>query len=182
MKSALRLSAVLLVTWLPLTAQVASHAPTQVRQAIAMPAPTDRPVARVNGAVLTDGDLLRQMLTLFPYARQHGGRFPKDVEPELRKKALHEIEFEELAYQEALRRKMNVAPAKLQQAMVDFKKQFSSDSEFQAYLKQEHGTMQNLRAKVRRAILIDQVLRTEINQKSRFTNVQLRAFYDQHPE
>lgn len=182
MKFAARISAALLVSCLPLAGQVASHAPTPIKQAIAAPVPSDKPVARVNGTVLTDRDLLRQMLTLFPYARQHGGRFPKDVEPELRKKALREIEFEELAYQEALRRNMTVAPAKLQQAMVDFKKQFSSDAEFQAYLKQEHGTTQNLRAKVRRAILIDQLLRTEINQKSRFTNVQLRAFYDKNPE
>src|SRR5512140_1765858 len=136
MKSALRLSAVLLVTWLPLTAQVASHAPTQVRQAIAVPAPTDRPVARVNGAVLTDRDLMRQMMIVFPYARQHGGRFPKDMEPEIRKKALRDIEFEELAYQSALRRHLTVSPLKLRQAMVDFKKQFGSDAEFQGYLKQ----------------------------------------------
>src|SRR4030095_3734494 len=38
---------------------------------------TGKPVARVNGTVLTDRDLLREMLTIFPYARQHGGKFPE---------------------------------------------------------------------------------------------------------
>ena len=42
--------------------------------------PTGKPVARVNGAVLTDRDLLREMFTIFPYARQHNGGFPKAME------------------------------------------------------------------------------------------------------
>ena len=32
---------------------------------------SDKPVAKVNGAVLTDRDLLREMYTIFPYAQQH---------------------------------------------------------------------------------------------------------------
>jgi hypothetical protein len=40
---------------------------------------SDKPVARVNGAVLTDRDLLREMYAIFPYARQHNG-FPKAQE------------------------------------------------------------------------------------------------------
>ena len=37
---------------------------------------SDKAVARVNGAVLTDRDLLREMLQIFPYANQHNG-FPE---------------------------------------------------------------------------------------------------------
>ncbi len=40
-----------------------------------------RPVVRVNGTELTDRDLLREMMTIFPYARQHNG-FPKAEEAE----------------------------------------------------------------------------------------------------
>ncbi|MGO9477869.1 MAG: hypothetical protein ACLP7I_07995 [Limisphaerales bacterium] len=61
------------------SAQVSSHAPTATAK---QPAPSavsphssfqisDKPVAKVNGAVLTDRDLLREMLEIFPYARQH---------------------------------------------------------------------------------------------------------------
>ena len=62
-------------------AQVASHAPTMpgtTAAAAAVPANaapgsimevTGKPVARVNGAVLTDRDLLREMFAMFPYAR-----------------------------------------------------------------------------------------------------------------
>ena len=80
-------SAVLLVA-LTASAQVASHAPTAVAKATAPQAASaqvssmqvsDKPVARVNGAVLTDRDLLREMFSIFPYARQHNG-FPKAEE------------------------------------------------------------------------------------------------------
>src|SRR5579863_4366437 len=96
-------------------AQVASHAPTVITKATA-PAPTApavKPVARVNGSILTDADLVREEYTIFPYARQHEG-LPKDLAPQIRDGALKMIIFEELAYQEALRRKMTVPGSKLQ--------------------------------------------------------------------
>ena len=34
---------------------------------------TGKEVAKVNGTVLTDKDLLREMYIIFPYARQHNG-------------------------------------------------------------------------------------------------------------
>src|SRR5215472_2659328 len=86
--------------------------------------PTGKPVVRVNGSVLTDRDLLREMYSIFPYARQHNGTFPQAMEADIRRGALKMIEFEELVYQEALRRKMTVAPARLSQAEKSFIHQF----------------------------------------------------------
>ena len=65
-------------------AQVSSHAPTVFKQSPAQtmvkPAPAaDKPVARVNGATLTDADLVREEYAIFPYARQHGGGFDDGV-------------------------------------------------------------------------------------------------------
>jgi hypothetical protein len=105
----------------PSFAQVASHAATPMKAMTEQqPAPpakgeplvppmqiSNRPVARVNGAVLTDRDLLREMYSIFPYARQHNG-FPKADEAKIRRGALSMIEFEELVYQDAERRKMQV--------------------------------------------------------------------------
>ena len=88
--------------------------------------PTDKAVARINGTVLTDRDLTREMYTLFPYARQHGGDVPQELLPQLRAGALKMIEFEELVYQDALRRGVTVPPAKLQKAETDFRAQFDS--------------------------------------------------------
>src|ERR1700739_1888441 len=96
-------------------AQVASHIPSMrsAPAAAQVPAPqiSDKPVARVNGAVLTDRDLLREMFAIFPYAKQHNG-FPKAQEAAIREGALEMIIFEELVYQEARRRKLTISKAR----------------------------------------------------------------------
>src|SRR5215469_2235509 len=122
------------------SAQVASPAPTgKANQLAPPPNPfqvSDQPVAKVNGAVLTDRDLQREMYTIFPYARQHNG-FPKSQEAAIRQGALEMIIFEELVYQEAQRRKLVVPAAKLSTAEGEFRKQFSSPDEYKQYLQSE---------------------------------------------
>jgi len=174
-------------------AQVASHAPTlggTVAEASA-PVPTppassmqvsDKPVARINGAVLTDRDLLREMLALFPYARQHNG-FPKSQEAEIRRGALQMIEFEELVYQEAERRKLTVPAARLTRAQADFQSQFSNHEDFEQYLKTEcRGSRQLLRQKIRRSLLIEKLLKLEVADKAKVSPAQVRDFYDKNPQ
>ena len=147
-----------------------SHEPTTTAAAPRADATTvtpEKPVARVNGTVLTDRDLLREMLTIFPYARQHNGGFPKAMEADIRKGALQMIVFEELVYQEAKRRGMTVTPAKLDHAVVEFRKQFKSPDDYKEFMAWEcQGSEQVLRRKVRRSLLIDQLLKVEVKDKS----------------
>lgn len=168
-------------------AQVASHAPTVFKpapsQKIAAPsaAPQLKPVARVNGSVLTDADLLREEYAIFPYARQHNG-IPNDLAPQIRAGAMKMIIFEELVYQEALRRKMAIPAAKLERAQADFRKQFSTPDEYQQFVQSEfHGSQQLLTDKIRRSLLIDALLRAEVGSKSAATPAEVRAYYDQNP-
>jgi len=180
----------------PALAQVASHAPTAVATANSAPAAnpfagaslspvmpvSDKPVARINGSVLTDRDLLREMLIIFPYARQHNG-FPKAEEQKIRTGALKMIEFEELVYQEAERRKMTVPAAKLQRAEAAYRAQFPSQEAFDEYLKTEmQGSRQLLRKKIRRSLLVDAMLKAEVEDKSKVSLAEARAYYDKNPE
>jgi peptidyl-prolyl cis-trans isomerase SurA len=161
--------------------QVASHAPTRAEASPSVQAAA-KPVARVNGAVLTDHDLLREMFTIFPYARQHNGGVPKEMEPQIRNGAMQMIIFEELVYQEAVRRKLSVEPARLQSAEADFRKQFSSPQDYQNLLQSEfHSSRQLLRAKIQRSLLIDSLLKAEIENKSVVSLAETRDFYDKNP-
>ena len=167
-----------------------SHAPTTVAKAAPTAAapsmPTaqvsplvvsDKPVARVNGAVLTDRDLLREMYAIFPYARQHNG-FPKSQEAGIRQGALEMIIFEELVYQEAQRRKLVVPAAKLNGAEDDFRKQFSSPDEYKKYLQTEmQGSEQRVKQQIQRSMLIEQVLKTDVEGKSAVTPAEVQAYY-----
>jgi len=176
----------LLCPFAPAGAQVASHAPTVFKQPAPAPAPgpsptAGKPVARVNGSVLTEADLVREEYAIFPYGRQHNG-LPKEMEPQIRAGALKMIIFEELVYQETLRRKMGIPPAKMQHAIEDFRKQFATPDEFNAMLQTEfHGSQKLLEEKIRRSLLIEAFLKAEVDEKSKVTPAEVRAFYDKNP-
>jgi len=167
-------------------AQVSSHSRTGMgaNPAAANSAPmqvSDQPVARVNGAVLTDRDLLREMYTIFPYAKQHNG-FPKAQEASIREGALEMIIFEELVYQEARRRGLKVAPEQVNAAEVEFRKQFNSPDQYQQYLQMEmKNSAQVLRKQIERSLLIEKVLKVEVDDKSAVTLAEIRAYYDKNP-
>ena len=166
------------------SAQVASHAPAPGTEAFTAYTTSTRlagrPVVRVNGAVLTDRDLLREMYAIFPYARQHNG-FPKAMETEIRSGALKMIVFEELVYQEAKRRNMTIPPAQVAQAAAEFRKQFHSSEEYQQFLDEEFkGSQKLFLAKVERSLLIDRLMKHEVTDKTSVTVAEAKAYYDQN--
>jgi peptidyl-prolyl cis-trans isomerase SurA len=187
-KHQLMIGAALLVLALPCAAQVvASHAPALGKSpAVAVPqtpAPIPgKPVARVNGAVLTDRDLAREIQAIFPYAQTHNG-IPKSMEPEMRKGALDMIIFEELVYQEALRRKMTISPERMKRAEAEFRKQFASEQEFNQVLQAEvHGSRPLMREKIRRSLLIDELLKSDVTARSKISPAEARAYYNANPK
>ena len=169
------------------SAQVASHAPVVIQSptddsASAIVVPVGRPVVRVNGATLTDRDLLREMFTIFPYARVHNG-FPQAMVADIRNGAMRMIVFEELVYQEAKRRNMTVPPAQVAHAMVEFRQQFHSPQEYQQFLQAEfQGSPKLLQVKVERSLLIEKFLKQEVTDKAVVSAAEVKAYYDQHPE
>ena len=187
MKNKLSLCGFLLLAFAAAGAQVASHAPTAFRNAPAASSahstnvPAGKPVARVNGTLLTEADLVREEYAIFPYARQHNG-IPKDLEPQIRDGALKMIIFEELVYQEAQRRKMTVPAVKMQRAEAEFRKQFATPDEYSALLQTDfHGSEQSLQDKIRRSLLIEAFLKIEVETRSAVTPAEVRAFYDKNP-
>ena len=188
MKYKIAIFALVLPALATASAQVASHTPTVVSQPSrpGAPAPamvvTGKPVAKVNGAVLTDRDLQREMFAIFPYARQHNGDVPQVMEPQIRQGAMQMIIFEELLYQEAQRRKLTVSPERLARAEADFRKQFPSPAEYNSFVKVEfNGSQQAVREKIRRSLLIETMLKTEVDNKSTVSVAEAKAYYDKNP-
>lgn len=185
MKYQFPVCAMLLAALSPVFGQLApSHAPTSaVNQTSTVVQPAGRPLLRVNGAVLTDLDLQREMLAMFPYANQHNGGVPKSMEPQIRQGAVRMIIFEELVYQEAKRRKMTVPPAQMAHAMKQFRKQFASQQQYQQFVQGEfHGSEAGVRAKVERSLLIDKLLKLEVTDKATVSVAAAKEYYDKHPE
>ena len=185
--SLMLLAGLLLAAALPAQGQTPNAAPAKVAALatggnVAQPQPHARPVARVNGAVLTDVDLLREMYAIFPYARQHNGGFPKAMEADIRRGALKMIEFEELVYQEAKRRQMAMAPERLAKAEKEFRDQFPSAQDFRNFLQAEtNGSLPALRTKIARSLLIEDLLKAEVTDKSGISLAEARTFYLKNP-
>ena len=176
------ITAVLLAASTVAPAQMASHAPTNKSGLPPAQMTTvqvsGKTVAKVNDAPLTDKDLLREMYAIFPYAKQHSG-FPKGQEAEIRQGALEMIIFEELVYQEALRRKMTIPAPKLDQGEAAYRQQFESPEQFQQYMQTEmHGSRPQFRKQIERSMLIDQLLKQEVDSKAIVTAADVRAYYD----
>src|SRR4051812_19256404 len=102
---------------------------------IVRPSATQKAAVRVNGVVLTETDVVREMFTIFPYARQHNG-FPKDMEGEIRRGATDMLIFEELIYQDAKKRNVTVSPERLAKAEASFRRQLDKAT-YQEYLRNE---------------------------------------------
>jgi|HubBroStandDraft_5_1064220.scaffolds.fasta_scaffold21276_2 peptidyl-prolyl cis-trans isomerase SurA len=171
--------------------QVASHQSTQLQSqsqsqfkvSTTYLRPAGKPVARVNGVVLTDVELVREEYSIFPYAAQHGGKIPVDMEPSIRKGALQMIIFEELVYQDAQKRGIVISSERVNKAEADFRQQFSSAAEFQQYLQSEfQGNEKALREKIRRSLLIEQLMKSEVDNKSVVSAAEVRAYYDKNPK
>ena len=188
MKLRLQLAVLLLIaSCAPVLAQKSSPLPpaerTSLVSAHAPSLPPPRPVARVNGAVLTDRDLLREMYTIFPYAKQHNGGFPQAMEGGIRQGALKMIEFEELAYQEAKRRQMTITPQRIAASEKQFHQRFDSEQQYDLFLRTEAGGSEPvLRAKIKRSLLIEDLLKEEVNDKSPVSVAEAKTFYEHNPE
>jgi len=142
---------------------------------------TGKPVARVNGAVLTDRDLLLKEYQIFPYARQHGGSIPKEMEPDIRSGALQMLIFDELLYQEALRRKMTVPSAHLEKARLEFRQLFATQAEYQKALALDFQKSEKvLHEKIRRSLLIEAILKSDVERKAAVSPLQVRAYYEKN--
>ena len=205
MKESIKVGAILLATALAGRAQVvASHAPTLPNAAVAnngapslppsnvgsvekslvtfnLPA-VGTPVVKVNGAILTDRDLIREMETIFPYGDIHNG-VPKAMAPEMRKGALEMIIFEELLYQEALKEKRTVAPERLKKAEIEFRRQFPTEQEYNQVVQAEvHGSSALLKEKIRRSLLIEDMLKSEVYDRAQVTEAAAWVYYNANPK
>lgn len=187
MKFLLNIAVMIVLGSLTAGAQTAAHGPAAAGAALPaarmlIPQVTGKAVAWVNGAPLTDRDLVREMFAIFPYAKQHNG-FPEGLEPQIRQGALDMIIFEELVYQEAIRRNMTIPAERMVRAEKQFRTQFPDQATYEQFVKIELNGSQNvLREKIRRSLLIEALLNKEVVDKSRVTLAEAKAYYGKHPK
>jgi peptidyl-prolyl cis-trans isomerase C len=110
----------------------------------------------------------------------HGGKVPDKYQGELRQKAIQQLIVEELIYQEAKRRGVQVTPATMQSVVRQARARFKSAAEYQQFAVAQYGSVANFEKRLRRAVVIAEFQHKEFDLKSRPTDTQLRQVYDKN--
>ena len=70
----------------------------------------------------------------------------------------------------------------MQRAEADFRKQFATPEEFNNFLQSDfHGSRELMLEKIRRSLLIEAFLKTEVEAKSVVSPAEVRGYYDKNP-
>jgi parvulin-like peptidyl-prolyl isomerase len=136
-------------------------------------------VARVNGVPILGGDLNAALNTLIPLESYHENVKPEKMD-ELRTRALDSLIDEELRYQEAVRLKLRVPPADVEQAFDRARKAYRTPEEFERARRQAGATNPQLRASILRALMISKVYEQVVGRKCAATEDEAAAYYRQN--
>ena len=143
------------------------------------PARPDEVVATVNGAPIHAGDLEAAMNTIVPLTAYHQNVKPEKLN-ELRAKALDGLIDEELRYQEAVRLKVRVTDAEVEQALGRAKKAYRDEAEFERARRASGATMPQIRASILRALMAQRVYDESVGARCRVSDADAAVFYKEN--
>ena len=137
-------------------------------------------VAKVNGIEIKKSELMTQAAIVRAQIRRAGGRDP-GANTDLFKRILHGLIGEALIFDDAKKKGMVATEAEVDQKLVGFKSNFEDEANFEASLKAQGTSLEQVRAQLRQSLSIEKVLRQERAQEAQISEAELRAFYDQNP-
>jgi len=147
-------------------------------------------LVKVNGDIITKSEL-EQRLTAA--VRQNlNGRDPASLSPEERSKLVANATPEVLVgtvdeillLQRGRELGLKLGDDQFRQVVNNIRKEqgLQDEEKFQAALKQENMTMEDLRKQLERQMLIEQVQRQEVGSKLTITEAESHLYYDRHPQ
>jgi peptidyl-prolyl cis-trans isomerase C len=145
-------------------------------------APTGK-AAEVNGVVITQEDVNRQMFALEQQILSTQGKAIRpDMVPGVRNQILNDLIGKELLYQESQEQKMAVEEKTVNEKVESLKKQFPSEKVFQDEMRQMSLTEGTLRSHIKKDLAVQQLVEKDILVKVHVSDEDAKAFYDGHPD
>ncbi len=136
-----------------------------------------RPVARVNGTVLTEADLQAALNEIMPAGVFHGG-FSSAKRNKYRPQALEKMIEKELFYQEAVKKGLTVDEEMIAAQRQRTIRRLGGDSKFRAALKRAGLSDRQYREKLRKKFLVKRLIAEDITQRAVPTDEEIRAYYE----
>jgi len=136
--------------------------------------------AKVNGVEVTMHDLVREMNRIAPKYVKDGEKTPPATTAKIRKEALDNLIFNELAVQEAVRQGITVSPEKVNEVVKLMKEQLGSNDAYQKYLDDLGITEEGLKKRIERSHLLEIVTAKEVYQKITIEDKDARLEYEKN--
>ena len=137
--------------------------------------------AQVNGVDITMHDVVSEMNTIAQRdeAQGQGKTKPRPIEA-VKKEALDNLIFKELAIQEAIKQGIVVTPERVDTVVKLMKEQTGSAEEFKKYLDERQMTEADLRKRIERSHQFEMITGKEIYQKVKIDDKDVRADYEKN--
>jgi len=134
-------------------------------------------VAKINGAVLTEKDLLDMMDLISPQFVKEAGKRSAETDKRTKKEALDTLIFRELAFQEATSMGMKAPAETVEETLKKLKADLGTESDYRNYLERSGLTEASLRKRIERDKLIEMVITREISDKVKVDEKLVRDTY-----
>jgi parvulin-like peptidyl-prolyl isomerase len=134
-------------------------------------------VAKVNGADITRYALINMSNRMTEINLKTSTSVSRE---ETGKKALDQLIFQELAYQEAVRQGLHVEQPNIDRGIDNLKLKLGGEKQFQDFLAKGSLTMEELRSQVERLLLIDLIVTREVKDKVSVPDDAIRNEYELH--
>jgi peptidyl-prolyl cis-trans isomerase C len=134
-------------------------------------------VAKVNGTILTEADLLAAFNEIMPAGVFHGG-FSSEKRAKHRPRALELMIEKELFYQEALKKGLKIDEKMIQIERERTIRRLGGEEKFKAALKKADLTDKQYREKLRKKFLVERIIAVEIKDKAEATDEEVRTYYE----
>ena len=139
--------------------------------------------ASVNGVVITQEDVNRQMFVLEQHLLStQGTALRPDMIPTLRNQILNMLIEMELLYQEAQKQKIVVEEKAVRDKMDDLKRKFPSEKVFRDEIGQMNFSEETLRSQITKDLAVQQLVDKDILVHVKITEEDTKSFYDTHPD
>ncbi|MFQ5673512.1 MAG: peptidylprolyl isomerase [Nitrospinales bacterium] len=137
-------------------------------------------VARVNGVDIPGQYVWRQLKQIILQRKAQGKRLSPDQEKAEAKKLTEQEIERELLLQRGKELGLQASPEQTEQRFNKIKASFKSDHEFQDKLAEEKMTPDELRKEVEMDLLMEAVLKKEIEPRIEITPEELKAYYEKN--
>jgi peptidyl-prolyl cis-trans isomerase C len=139
-------------------------------------------VAVVNGTVITEKELDRQVGFLQQRLRETGTSVNQANFAKMRRDALENLIDQELLYQAAVEQKTKVSETEIDQALKTIKARFPDEAHFKDALSKASLSEAALRSQLEKNLTIDQFIDKQFVQKVAISDKDAKAYYDAHPD